>query len=66
MKTLKTIAVSLIILTMASCQKEEIRPNTASQDCTLEQSVQCLGQTQSGNRCQNMTLSCSGFCHHHD
>ena len=72
MKTLKVLFTAILIsLTFTSCQKEDIQPtntNTTnySSDCQLESSVQCTGTTQSGNQCQNMTLSCSYRCHYHD
>lgn len=67
MKTIKVILAALVIVLSTSCQKEDIQPNnTPSSDCKLETSVQCTGTTQSGNRCQNMTLNCGYRCHLHD
>ena len=74
----KVIAV-ILMFTFLSCTKEEWEPmnfqtntstpttsNTTS-GCSGKRttSVQCIGTTQSGSRCKNMTLSCNGKCWQH-
>jgi hypothetical protein len=64
---MKKVLLSLaIIATLASCSKEVSSVETVKVTNTKKtNSVQCIGTTQSGARCKNMTLSSNSRCHLH-
>jgi hypothetical protein len=76
---MRKIITIIAIITLVSCTKEEwapmnvqtnsTTPNTSNTTSTCSgkrtTSVQCIGTTQSGGRCKNMTLSCNSKCYLH-
>ena len=68
---MKKYITLLPLVLMLSCSKTDIQPNStvsvSNLPCNGKRtvSVQCTGYTQSGNRCQNKTLSCNSKCYLH-
>jgi hypothetical protein len=70
---MRKLLTLLSLVTMMSCSKPPVSPNqtitvtSGTQPCNGKRtvSVQCIGYTQSGNRCQNKTLSCNSKCYLH-
>jgi len=67
----KFLLVAIASIALMSCEKTDILPvsnqTTTTQPCNGKRtvSVQCVGTTQAGSRCKNLTLSCNSKCHLH-
>jgi hypothetical protein len=68
----KFLLVAITSIALMSCEKTDILPvsaqtTTTTQPCNGKRtvSVQCVGTTQAGSRCKNLTLSCNSKCHLH-
>jgi len=59
----KVLSSLAIIAILASCSKEV--PSVETIKVKKTTSVQCIGTTQAGARCKNMTLSSNSKCYLH-
>lgn len=68
----KILVLAIATMSLMSCEKTDILPvsgevNVTGLPCNGKRtvSVQCIGTTQSGSRCKNLTLSCNSKCYLH-
>ena len=62
----KLLVLSMLLMSFVSCTKDdEILPQEISASKKRTTSVQCVGTTQSGSRCKNLTLSQNSKCYLH-
>ncbi len=62
MKKIILLIAVILAFSFTYCDTTSSNSNNVSQDCT---SVQCKGTTQKGDRCQNKTKYCDGYCYLH-